>query len=184
MPPTRMLVKTNVGAASTHSATDSHERDAALRRPSAAATRADGRQALPVDVVERDLRRSADRSRVSPPTSSGVRTPAPPMTAIFMVGVCAVRALEPADVGAAANGGAVGNPSMPPAASVDRAPTKLPRRRHSRGGCPASQADEEAAVEGVAGAGRIDDANARRGGRRRRSRLTAGDPAAAARARA
>ena len=81
MPPTRMLVKTK-SAHATHSAADAHSVDATLRGH-LRRQRTDGRQRGLVDVVERDS--SIGRSeRVRPRTSSGVRTPAPPMTAIFM----------------------------------------------------------------------------------------------------
>ena len=51
---------------------------------------------------------------------------------------------------------------MPPAARVDARADEVAEPQALARRAPAEQADEEAAVEGVAGAGGVDDAHARR----------------------
>ena len=164
MPPTRMLVNTK--SAPVDALVDRPaQRDARAARTSAPATPPMIARRSLIGVVERDL---VDRQ-------IGVRQAADEQ--------------RRAHAGAADDGDfhgrslahgssrRRGRPMSPPAASVDRAPTKLPIRRHSRGGRPPSRATEEAAVERVAGPGRIHGPHS---GRRRRQVPGRRDPPAAA----
>ena len=134
MPPTRMLVNTNVGAV-TQSSIDSHRETAAPResRCASGAIAASRSRSTSKSAIS-----SIGRSIASDRTSSGVRTPAPPMTAIFI----------------GRSGGAAGRRCRPALASTAR--RRYFRRAGSAVATRPQPGREEAAVERVAGAGRVD----------------------------